>query len=200
MKNKIILFDLGGVLVELVGVQTMLNWLPNNVNENQLWEMWLTSSAVRKFETGKCEPNEFAENIISEMQLPVSVEEFLFHFTQWPKQLFEGSYALLSKLQSEYTLALLSNTNTLHWNKIVNEMNIASFFDHLFLSHKTGLLKPDKEVFLFSLKSLKCDPADLIFLDDNIINVTSARSIGITAYTTKGLEQAESVLENIGIL
>ena len=200
MENKVILFDLGGVLVELTGVPAMLNWLPDKITEDELWEMWLTSDAVRKFETGKCEPNEFAEDIITEMKLSVSSDEFLLQFESWVKGAYDGAHTLLKKLKKDYTIALLSNTNTLHWNKVLNEVEIADLFDYQFLSFETGMLKPDKEAFEFVLKELKCEPADMIFLDDNIINVRSARSLGITAYKAKGLNQAETVLANIGVL
>jgi glucose-1-phosphatase len=200
MENKVILFDLGGVLVELTGVRKMMKWLPKQVTEDELWEIWLTSDAVRKFETGKCEPNEFAEEIIAEMKLAVLPDEFLKHFESWVSGTYTGVHTLLKTLKKDYTIALLSNTNIIHWNKVIKEMEIAELFDHLFLSFETRMLKPDKETFSFILKEMKCEPADVIFLDDNIINVRSARFAGITSYTAKGLNQAESILENIGIL
>jgi hypothetical protein len=37
-------------------------------------------------------------------------------------------------------------------------------------------------------------------LDDDEVNVTAARSVGIIAYRTQGAREAEKILENVGIL
>jgi putative hydrolase of the HAD superfamily len=73
-------------------------------------------------------------------------------------------------------------------------------FDQHFASHLTGKLKPDRESFEHVLQSLNCDPSAILFLDDNEMNVKAARSIGIIAYRTEGAQEAEKILEKIGIL
>src|ERR1700722_2974295 len=50
---QVLLFDVGGVLVELSGVETMLEWLGRRVTADELWRMWLQSVPVRQFETGR---------------------------------------------------------------------------------------------------------------------------------------------------
>ncbi|MBK7792075.1 MAG: hypothetical protein IPJ62_05835 [Betaproteobacteria bacterium] len=47
-----ILFDLGGVLIELAGVERMLSWCPGVATTDELWRLWLHSPAVRRCETG----------------------------------------------------------------------------------------------------------------------------------------------------
>jgi hypothetical protein len=47
-----ILFDLGGVLVELSGIGQMLSWSRGIRDTTELWQRWLHSPAVRRFETG----------------------------------------------------------------------------------------------------------------------------------------------------
>lgn len=46
-KIQVALFDLGGVLVELRGVPTMLAWLDHRVSLEELWKLWLSSPTVR---------------------------------------------------------------------------------------------------------------------------------------------------------
>ncbi len=43
---RVLLFDVGGVLVQLSGVETMLQWLGNTVTADGLWRMWLQSASV----------------------------------------------------------------------------------------------------------------------------------------------------------
>ncbi len=50
---RVVLFDLGGVLVEFTGPATLLRWLGGRLTPEQLWPMWLGSSVVREFEAGR---------------------------------------------------------------------------------------------------------------------------------------------------
>ena len=53
MSLDVILFDAGGVLVELTGVETMRALLQHRVTVDELWKLWLSSPAVRDFERGR---------------------------------------------------------------------------------------------------------------------------------------------------
>lgn len=49
----IVLFDLGGVLIELGGVSA-LQEMAGIASDDQVWQRWLTSPWVRNFENGRC--------------------------------------------------------------------------------------------------------------------------------------------------
>lgn len=66
-----------------------------------------------------------------------------------------------------------------------------------FPSHILGMLKPDPEVFEHVVQSLACKPASILFLDDNTINVTGARKIGMAAYQVKGPEDVKKVFQEL---
>src|SRR5690349_14418119 len=88
---RVILFDVGGVLVELGGISTMLAWVGERMTAEELWEFWLASPVVREFETGGCAPEFFADELIRGMALPVCREDFLAHFAVWPRALLPGA-------------------------------------------------------------------------------------------------------------
>jgi hypothetical protein len=56
----VLLFDVGGVLVQLSGIETMLDWLGNSMTAEELWVKWLRSASVRQFETGQTQASAFA--------------------------------------------------------------------------------------------------------------------------------------------
>ncbi len=196
----IILFDLGGVLVEVTGTPEMLKWMKNNLSIDELWDAWLSSSVVRSFEVGRSTPEQFADELIDEMNLSVGRNEFLTAFTQWPKRLYPGASRLIERLSQDYSLACLSNTNALHWPRLIDEMGIDKMFSELFASHLTGKLKPDPESFEHVLQTLNCDASRILFLDDNEINVKSAQELGLIAKKVNGVEEVKEYLERIGIL
>ena len=43
----VLLFDVGGVLVQLSGVKTMLEWMGETATSEEMWHMWLHSTPVR---------------------------------------------------------------------------------------------------------------------------------------------------------
>ena len=161
----------------------------------KLWQRWLTSTAVREFETGRIHHDLFARQLITEMALRIEPEEFLASFTHWPRGMFPGARELLNRIPSDYTLAALSNSNTLHWPRMMDELGLAAVFEHLFASHLIGKLKPDVEVFEHVLAELACDPAGVLYVDDNQLNVNAARSVGMRAELTRGVADVERVLE-----
>ena len=52
---RVLLFDLGGVLVEFTGPSTLLRWLGGRLAPEQVWPLWLGSPVVRDFERGLVE-------------------------------------------------------------------------------------------------------------------------------------------------
>ncbi len=200
MFPEVILFDLGGVLVELVGVPIMLQWSDHPLDDDSLWHAWLQSDSVRSFESGKIGPQQFASSLIDEMKLRVSTEEFIAAFTFWPKCLFPGAVELLSDLRSRrYPMACLSNSNELHWPRMMGEMDLANLIDEHYSSHQLGMLKPDAEVFDFVTAQLGCSAEAILFLDDNTLNVDAARRAGMKSFRTRGIGEVKALLNELGI-
>ncbi len=166
----------------------------------EIWRHWLTSPNVRAFETGAMEPEEFADMLIAELDLPVQRAEFLDAFTHWPRGLFPGAMELISEIPRPIVRATLSNSNSLHWPRLMTEMGLSEAFDFHFASHLTGKIKPDKEAFENEVLSLGSVPGSILFLDDNQLNVDAALSLGIRAFRVQGIEEARFVMEQIGAL
>jgi FMN phosphatase YigB (HAD superfamily) len=197
---QVVLFDVGGVLVELSGVSTMLAWMNNSVTVDELWRLWLGSPVVRKYETGRATTAEFASQIVREMRLPVSEQEFLTAFTAWPRGLLPGALDVVRAVPQPFKRATLCNTCGLHWPRVMKELELEHAFDHHFASHLTGKIKPDKEAFLHVAETLHCKPSAIFFLDDNALNVEAARKVGMHAAQVKGPAEAREALLAAGII
>jgi putative hydrolase of the HAD superfamily len=191
------LFDLGGVLIRVSGIPTMMEW--TGLPSEQFWERWLASPTVRRFEAGQLSAELFASQLVSEFDLPVDASDFLNQFTNWLAGPYPGAAELLKALTPHYRLASLSNTNALHWERMVNNMDLLEGFDFNFPSHQTGLLKPDKQAFNYVCEALDTKPEKILFLDDNQVNVDAAASFGIVSYRVQGVEGAQKILANLGM-
>lgn len=197
---RVLLFDVGGVLVELSGVETMLGWLGGGVATDELWRMWLHSKAVRDFETGRIDPDEFAVGVITEFRLPVGPAQFLASFAGWPTGLYPGTLELLARIPNSYQRALLSNSNALHWTRVVSDLQLGPAFDHHFVSHLTGRIKPDADAFEHVVDSLDCRPEQVLFLDDNTLNVDAAKRFGMQAVRVRGIDETKRALVQRGVI
>jgi epoxide hydrolase-like predicted phosphatase len=195
-----IVFDLGGVLIELGGVTRMLELLNHRVTVEELWTLWLSSPSVREFETGLMDADNFALRLLAEFQLSISPAQFIAEFTAWPKGLYPGTIDLLQALGQQYTVACLTNTNALHWPRICDEMGLQPHFAMHFASHLIGLLKPDRAIFQHIIDRLGYAPERILFLDDTALNVESARSLGISAYHVAGLAAVIERLTALNVL
>lgn len=197
---RVVLFDVGGVLVEPSGVATMLAWMGNTVSAEELWRMWLTSSCVRAFETGRLSPEEFADQVIADFRLPVERDNFLKEMTRWSVTLFPGALELIERIPTRYVRATLCNTNVIHWTHLMRNTGLRSAFPHHFASHLIGKIKPDAEAFQHVTEALQCDSGEVLFLDDNEMNVAGARSLGMQSVRVRGIAEAERALIDFGVI
>jgi glucose-1-phosphatase len=196
----IILFDLGGVLVDVEGVAAFQRLLSRPLPQEEVWQRWLTASPwVSTFESGQCTPEAFAAGIVAEWDLTVTAEAFLDAFRSWPKRLFPGVQDMLALLAPHCTLACLSNTNSVHWPHIRDTLGLSGLLHRYYLSHEIGHLKPAHAAFEHVLADLRCTPDCVVFLDDNQLNVDAAQAVGLQAYRTVGIAEVQTTLRALGL-
>ena len=184
---KAVVFDLGGVLVKLSSIEQIFG--PDiDSCEKSFWRAWLHSNVVRKFETGCSSLEEFISDIKAELGLSFSEQELVQRHRSFVQGLYPGSHELLDQLRGRYRLVSLSNNNPVHWPIMMNDYDLAHRFDHHFPSHETGLIKPDHSAFENILEKLAVQPTEMLFIDDNLVNVEAANQLGIDAHVTKGID------------
>ena len=189
----VVLFDLGGVLVELGGMGDIAVFAGED-DEDEIWRRWLSCPWVRRFERGECSEHEFALGMVETWSMPVDPPTFLEAFAAWPKGLLPGATDLVRTTGNQVRVACLSNTNTVHAERQWAEFGIHELFDGLYLSHEMGHVKPDRAAFDHVVAAIDLPAERILFLDDNQINVDGARAAGLSAERTVGVEQARAAL------
>lgn len=191
-------FDLGGVLVELSGVDEMRE-LAGMASVDEVWARWLSCEWVRRYERGRCSTEEFGQGVVDDWGLELAPDEFVERFRRWPTGLLDGAAELVAAVRDRVPTACLSNTNALHWQEQGTKWGLAGWFDHIFLSHDLGLIKPDREVFDLVAEALATAPERIAFVDDNQINVDGARLAGFDAHLAIGPANARAALTALGV-
>lgn len=194
---KIILFDLGGVLLRL---RDPISTFELEMDESEFLRTWIMSPAVRALESGQIDGKEFAQRIVREMKLPMEWQELLKRFDNWPAGFYPEAIDLIERVASQYTCAILSNTNAVHWEKVDVDKHFGDNFDRYFLSYESGLLKPDQASFLQVIENYACLPQEILFFDDNPVNVKAAQDEGIAAIRIEGPDELEIALTDAGLI
>jgi HAD superfamily hydrolase (TIGR01509 family) len=197
--DRVVVFDLGGVLAEFGGVERMRQ-LSGFDTDEEMWRRWLTCEWVRRFERGQCSAEDFAAGVVADWQLALSPGAFLDEFTSWLVGELPGARDLVAETRRRATVACLSNTNRVHWEAGAETWPLLSSFDRAFLSFEMGLVKPDRDVFDHVVAELDVPAEAVIFLDDNTLNVEAATEVGITSRRVVGVAEARDALVELGVL
>jgi putative hydrolase of the HAD superfamily len=194
----VVLFDLGGVLIDFGGIGPM-GQLSGIADEEEVWRRWLTCRWVRDFERGRCSPTAFARGVVEEWALPISPEDYLAEFSSWIGDVLPGAAELVAEVRQVVPVGCLSNSNAEHWVHR-HRWPFLDELDHRFLSFELGVLKPDREVFDLVAERLGVAPGRILFLDDNQLNVEGAEAAGFRAARVRGPAEARAALVAAGEL
>ncbi len=188
-----VLFDMGGVLVELGPLEELLG---SAMNGDDFWPRWLASPSVRALESGRCGVDDFARGLVEELGLTIGPDEVIERFARFPRGLYPGAAEVVASLPRRIVTGILSNTNPLHWDHQADADRLRGLCHHAFLSYELGLVKPDRAIFDRVATELDLGSGQILFIDDNQINVDGARAAGWRAELAKGPAQAAAVLDH----
>lgn len=190
MEKRVLLLDLGGVLADLGDPVAAMGL---DVPAEEFWGTWVNAPAVRAFETGQIQEQEFFEAVAAQVGLAGDSAEQRFH--AWQLQPFAGLEAFIEDAAQRFEIALLSNTNPIHWAQITAATPVFSTFAALFLSYETGRFKPEADAFEQVIEHFGIAPASIVFYDDTARNVDAARKLGIDAHCVAGLDAVRRHLD-----
>ena len=149
---------------------------------------------VKSFETGQMSADAFAAALLKAIRLPLTKGMLLRTFKGWVRGLYPGAADLLRRLRPQYTVACLSNTNPIHWPVIRDDFGLGELLDHAFVSHETGLHKPDPAAFTHVCEAVQLPGQAILFFDDRQENIDAAQAAGLQAVLADGVQGVEAAL------
>ncbi len=197
-KFDVLLFDLGGVLIDFAGFDELTHLLPGATDRSEIRNRWIRSESVQLFERSAITPETFARRLVGEFKLELSPEEFIREFVSWARGPYPGAISILRRLRATHRLACLSNSNQLHTP--LHRASIHPHVDTYYFSDEIGMVKPDHEVFAYVVRDLAVPPRRIAFFDDTSVNVEAARYVGLTAFLVDGIVEFEAQLQCLGVL
>ena len=188
-KIKNIVFDLGGVLVDL-DFKAAINGLQQAgfVNVKEQLQSFDREGIFQKFELGEMTAEEFRTAIRENSTVTLTDEEIDALWNAMLLEIPREKLELILDLRGKYMVYLLSNTNSIHWDYVCkNAFNyrgfrVKDYFEETFLSYEMHLAKPDKAIFEKVLQDANLLPEETLFIDDSEANCKAAEEVGIHAH------------------
>ncbi len=109
-----VLFDLGGVIIQFQPGDYFHHML-GMTEADPAPARWDSCQWVKEYESGRCDRQTFAENMVEDFGLDVRPQEFINLFRRWPNGMFDGAAGLARELSEFVIVGYLSNTNECHW-------------------------------------------------------------------------------------
>jgi len=203
---KNIIFDLGGVIID-IDPQAIVNQM-NKMGFSNLEKLYKPEfmEIVDRFEKGIVKASTFRKEVKD--YLEINVNDVVFDEI-WNSMLFdipERRINLVKQLKQNYHVFLLSNSNEIHYDMYVRDMQLRygyrefdSLFDKAFFSFALHLTKPDENIFRYVLDSENLNPDETLFIDDLEKNRAAARKLGIHTVDVETGSRIVDLFEN-GIL
>lgn len=209
MKNvpdaDFLIFDLGNVIIDLdfpKAFSLIQKELPENHHHKV--ESFYSTDFHKKYEVGEINSSQFRNEVRDYFQQDWEDEKVDFLWNALLMDIPTERIDLLSKLKEKYTLGVLSNTNEIHIDAVVNMLNkdfqlegFNPLFQHVFLSHEMGLAKPSSDIYLAMVDQLGAKPERVVFFDDKHENIEGAASVGIQAVHVTGPQVIFDYLKNV---
>jgi putative hydrolase of the HAD superfamily len=107
---------------------------------------------------------------------------------------------LVEAVQARVPAGFLSNMNSFQWAANYEGIPLTDAFSFRFLSFELGLVKPDASVFEAVAARLPVACEQVLFLDDNVVNVEAADGAGFAAVHVRGVDAARRALVSAGVL
>ena len=159
--KPIIIFDLGGVLINLnvprcmqafsnlIGEENVRNILGMNKDGEGIEAVSIASRQLMKdFERGLVTTDYFVAALLQYAPSGTTSDQIREAWYAMLEDLPQERLDYLAQLRQQgYRLYLLSNGNDLHWTYIDKRYHVSSYFEQVFLSQVMHCAKPEEEIF-----------------------------------------------------
>lgn len=183
-----ILFDLGNVLLEVVQPRIFEHFQRlTDIPAAAIEQRFKSAPFFReRFLVKEFTPSEIAEHVSEVLGQRLAEADVVAALNAELGAEIQTTAQMLPTLRRKTKVGCLSNTNSIHWDKLLSSYSFMQNFDRRFASQIVGCAKPDKEIYERVAVNLGARPRELLFFDDKLENVEAAQRLGWHArvYTT----------------
>ena len=188
MKRKAIIFDMGGVLIDL-DMEGCKRAFVEKLGFNEIHNILDAchqKGIIGELEEGLVGADEFRSYVLERSNpgvLPHQVDEAFWNILL---SIAPEKISLLKRLASKYDLYMLSNNNPVCLPRAEAMFEESGFpmyenFKKCYMSYQMKALKPSEKFYKAVVEDIALPAGDMIFVDDSQKNVDGAISAGLPA-------------------
>ena len=198
MAIKLIIFDLGGVIVDFTEEKYM-HYIAKKTGVSYRRFASVLLPLVPKLEKGLMTEKELEHALMKKVGIKEREIEWGPGFRKTAK-LNRNVFNLVENLSKSYDVVILTNISYSRYKEAKR-----AFLDNLHVEkvYETALLrmrKPEPRVYRYVLKHQGVKPNEALFIDNQIENVRGGRRVGIDSILFKNYAQLAKELDKRGIL
>ncbi len=192
MKYSAIIFDLGGVLINLDYQKTIRAFQELGVsNFEEMYNQASQTNLFNDFETGQISAQRFINSLLDFVPVGTTPNKIVQAWNAMILDVPKNRLKLLHQLHEQFPVFLLSNTNELHvpavrreWAKST-DLQMEDYFNKIYFSHEINLRKPNQEIFEFVCNEQQLDKKTTLFIDDTLQHIEGAQIAGLQTFHLK---------------
>ena len=202
MKNsKALLFDLGGVLIDVDYHRTINAFTALGFeNAQQLYNQFDQNQLFDRYEKGEVSSGYFIDQLKPLSRIEVSTGQVVDAWNAMIGEFPIEKLNFINDLKQGIPCYLLSNTNEIHLKKAMEALKKTPYpeldplFKTCYYSHLIGKRKPDAETFRWVIDQMGFQAQNVLFIDDSPQHIEGAIQAGLK---TKFYQKKEDLFELI---
>ncbi|MCT4557564.1 MAG: HAD family phosphatase [Pelagimonas sp.] len=200
MKPTVVVFDIGGVLVDW---QPHLAWYDEFATEDEAKAFMARTDFFARNLRGD------AGERFSDMALELDDPEdqrrlaaYVPNYARTVEHAVPGSWEILDALKAKgVPVHAITNWSAETWPEgLKSHPRLGEVFGSLVISGEEGVIKPDPRIFAMLCARAGVAPADCVFIDDSAKNVQGARDAGWDAIHFTNAQDLRAALQERGLL
>jgi len=202
VKIDAVLLDLGNVVLGVDFRLVFDYWSKiSQTPPEHFYSKWSIDAEYQYHEKGLIDFKAYSKHLSEKFQITLNQDQWLKGWNKlWTKPI-TSTIDLLPKINSEYKLYALTNTNFVHAEFFKQTYKVElSHFKKIYISNEIGLRKPDFECYEHVCNDISLPPERVLFLDDTQEHVLGAKRFGINAQqVTKELGANQIISKTLGL-
>lgn len=207
MKYKNLIFDLGGVIIDIKR-EAAVSALENLgiMEADKLLGEYEQKGIFLMLEEGRVSDSEMYDSLLALVRPGTTCTDIKSAFEDFLVGIPVERLRRIDELRrAGYKTYVLSNTNPIFYNDWIAKAfrqdgkSINDYFDGIVVSFQELMCKPNPDIFRNLLNRYRLNPEETLFLDDSEANCSSAGVLGIhtVCIADQGPESFESVTESL---
>ncbi len=198
-KIEALLFDLGGVLVDIDFERAFHHWQPlTPLSFAEMKSIFHFDLPYEKHERGEIDAATYFAHLRRELKLEGSDEEIAAGWNAIFIAAIPETLAAIRHISNALPCYAFTNTNATHqaaWSSLFPE--VSPLFKSVFSSWQLGLRKPEQSAFAAVVKAIGVAPDSILFFDDTLENVEQAQRAGLQAAHVRSAADTCAILSQL---